>query len=172
MVTSIIVAASENNVIGKDNRLPWHLPADLKYFKNTTWGLPIIMGRKTFESIGKPLPGRKNIIITRNNDYKAEGAAVVTSIAGAMNVAESLDVKEIFIIGGAELFNSTMNLAQKIYLTRVHTTVDGDVFFPELNRNNWEMTSEINMEPDEKNEFPLSFQVWEKIIKDDNLSGQ
>jgi len=170
MITSIIVAASENNVIGKDNRLPWHLPADLKYFKYTTWGLPIIMGRKTFESIGKPLPGRENIIITRNNDYKATGATVVTSITDAIKMAESLDVKEMFIIGGAELFKSTMDLVQKIYLTRVHTVVDGDVFFPSLKNENWKMTSEIKMEPDEKNEFPLSFQVWEKLKSDDNLT--
>lgn len=170
MITSIIVAASENNVIGKNNQLPWHLPADLKYFKNTTWGLPIIMGRKTFESIGKPLPGRENIIITRNSDYKATGATVVHSITGAIRVAESLDVKEMFIIGGAELFNSTLDLVQKIYLTRVHTTVGGDVFFPSLNMENWKMTSEIKMEPDEKNEFPLSFQVWDKINGDANIS--
>ena len=162
MITSIIVATSENNVIGKDNRLPWHLPADLKYFKNTTWALPIIMGRKTFESIGKPLPGRHNIVVTRNKDYKAVGATVVSNLDDAVKAAESNDVKELFIIGGAELFNTTMNQAQRIYLTRVHANIEGDVFFPDLNKEEWHLISEKNMEADEKNEYDLSFQVWEK----------
>ncbi len=162
MITSIIVAASENNVIGKNNRLPWHLPADLKYFKNTTWALPIIMGRKTFESIGKPLPGRHNIVITRKQDYKFDGATVVNSLHEAMKAAESNEVNEMFIIGGAELFKTTMNQAQRIYLTRVHANIDGDVFFPALNKGEWELVFENNMEADEKNEYALSFQVWEK----------
>lgn len=162
MITSIIVAASENNVIGKDNRLPWHLPADLKYFKNTTWAMPIIMGRRTFESIGKPLPGRHNIVITRNKDYNADGATVVGNLNDAVKAAESNDVNEFFIIGGAELFNTTMDQAQRIYLTRVHATIDGDVFFPALNKEEWKLVSEKNMEADGKNEYDLSFQVWEK----------
>ena len=162
MITSIIVAASENNVIGKDNRLPWHLPADLKYFKNTTWAMPIIMGRRTFESIGKPLPGRHNIVITRNKDYNADGATVVGNLNDAVKAAESNDVNEFFIIGGAELFNTTMDQAQRIYLTRVHANIEGDVFFPALNKEEWELVSEKNMEADEKNEYGLSFQVWEK----------
>ena len=162
MITSIIVAASENNVIGKDNRLPWHLPADLKYFKNTTWAMPIIMGRRTFESIGKPLPGRHNVVITRNKDYKAEGTTVVSNLGDAVKAAESNDVNELFIIGGAELFNSTIDQAQRIYLTRVHVKIDGDVFFPELDMENWKLVSEKHMDADEKNEFALSFQVWEK----------
>lgn len=162
MITSIIVAASENNVIGKDNRLPWHLPADLKYFKNTTWAMPIIMGRRTFESIGKPLPGRHNIVITRNKDYNADGATVVGNLNDAVKAAESNDVNEFFIIGGAELFNTTMDQAQRIYLTRVHANIEGDVFFPALNKEEWELVSEKKMEADEKNEYDLSFQVWEK----------
>lgn len=162
MITSIIVAASENNVIGKDNRLPWHLPADLKYFKNTTWAMPIIMGRRTFESIGKPLPGRHNIVITRNKDYNADGATVVGNLNDAVKAAESNDVNEFFIIGGAELFNTTMDQAQRIYLTRVHANIEGDVFFPALNKEEWKLVSEKNMEADEKNEYDLSFQVWEK----------
>lgn len=162
MITSIIVAASENNVIGKDNRLPWHLPADLKYFKNTTWAMPIIMGRRTFESIGKPLPGRHNIVITRNKDYNADGATVVGNLNDAVKAAESNDVNEFFIIGGAELFNTTMDQAQRIYLTRVHANIEGDVFFPALNKEEWKLVSEKNMEADGKNEYDLSFQVWEK----------
>ncbi len=166
MITSIIVAASENNVIGKDNRLPWHLPADLKYFKNITWALPIIMGRRTFESIGKSLPGRHNIVITRNKDYKAKGATIVSNLNEAIKAAETNDVKEMFIIGGAELFNTMIDLAQRIYLTRVHANIDGDVYFPPLNKDEWKLVSEKHMDADEKNEYALSFQVWEKIIPD------
>lgn len=162
MITSIIVAASENNVIGKDNRLPWHLPADLKYFKNITWALPIIMGRRTFESIGKSLPGRHNIVITRNKDYKAKGATIVSNLNEAIKAAETNDVKEMFIIGGAELFNTMIDLAQRIYLTRVHANIDGDVYFPPLNKDEWKLVSEKHMDADEKNEYALSFQVWEK----------
>ena len=162
MITSIIVAASENNVIGKDNRLPWHLPADLKYFKNTTWALPIIMGRRTFESIGKSLPGRHNIVITRNKDYKAEGATIVSNLNEAIKAAETNDVNEMFIIGGAELFNTMIDQAQRVYLTRVHANIDGDVFFPPLNKDEWKLVSEKHMDADEKNEYTLSFQVWEK----------
>ncbi|MBA2500392.1 MAG: dihydrofolate reductase [Chitinophagaceae bacterium] len=162
MIISIIVAASENNVIGKDNRLPWHLPADLKYFKNTTWALPIIMGRRTFESIGKPLPGRHNIIITRNREYKADSVTVVSSVEDAIKAAEAGAVNELFIIGGAELFNTTLEMANKVYLTRVHTIIDGDVFFPSLREDQWKQITEKNTDADEKNEYPLSFQIWER----------
>ena len=124
--------------------------------------MPIIMGRRTFESIGKPLPGRHNIVITRNKDYKAVGAKVVSSLNDAVKAAESNDVNEFFIIGGAELFNTTLDQAQRIYLTRVHANIDGDVFFPALNREKWMLVSEKNMEADEKNEYALTFQVWEK----------
>src|SRR5215217_6831480 len=107
MKISLLVAADENNIIGKDNKLPWHLPNDLKYFKNLTWGMPILMGRKTFESIGKPLPGRKSIVITRNTDWQKEGVDVVHSIEEAIKKAESFGVKEVFVIGGAEIFKTS-----------------------------------------------------------------
>src|SRR5919205_1625993 len=113
---SLLVAADENNVIGKDNKLPWQLPADLKYFKNLTWGMPILMGRKTFDSIGKPLQGRKNIVITRNKDWGYEGVEVVHTVEEAMVVAEECKVKEIFVIGGAEIFKSVLPQANRIYL--------------------------------------------------------
>src|SRR5687767_2553218 len=117
---SLLVAASENNVIGKDNRLPWHLPSDLKYFKNLTWGMPIVMGRKTFESIGKPLPGRKSIVITRNRDWSVKDVATVHGIEEAVQLSKSYGVKEIFLIGGAAVFASAMPSARRLYLTRIH----------------------------------------------------
>jgi dihydrofolate reductase len=162
MILSIIVAASSNNVIGKDNKLPWHLPEDLKYFKNTTWAMPVVMGRKTYESIGKPLPGRTNIIITRNKELKIKGVEIVQSLNEAMVVAGKEEVKEIFIIGGAEIFNSTFPLVSRIYITRIHSEMEGDVFFPNFNKDNWVQVKNKDCEPDEKNPFSYSFQVWEK----------
>jgi dihydrofolate reductase len=162
MIVSLIVAVSSNNVIGKDNKLPWHLPNDLKYFKNTTWAMPIIMGRKTYESIGKPLPGRTNIVISRNGDWRADGVESVQSLDMAIELAHHLQVKELFIIGGAEIFNSSLPLARKIYLTRIHQEFEGDVFFPNVNEDNWNLVSNRDCEPDEKNLYRHSFQVWER----------
>ncbi len=161
-VLSLLLAASENNVIGKDNKLPWHLPNDLKYFKNLTWGLPILMGRKTFDSIGKPLPGRKSIVITRDRDWQHEGVIVVHSIEEAMKKAEESGAKEIFVIGGAEIFNTSLPMANRIYLTRIHHKVDGDVFFPEIAEKEWELASSRYCEADEKNSYNHTYQVWER----------
>ena len=158
---SLLVAADENNVIGKDNQLPWHLPNDLKYFKNQTWGMPILMGRKTFESIGKPLPGRKSIVITRNSTWKHEGVMVVHSVEQAIEKAKELSVKEIFVIGGAEIFNSAFSLASRIYITRIHHQFDGDVFFPAIPQGEWNLVSNRFCAADEKNAYSHSFQVWE-----------
>ncbi|MFI5187961.1 MAG: dihydrofolate reductase [Chitinophagales bacterium] len=166
MTISFIVAVSENNVIGKDNNLPWHLPADMKYFKNVTWAMPVIMGRKSFEALGKPLTGRKNIVITRNKNWKADGVEVVPGIDQAIALASQTDAKEIFITGGAEIFKAAFPFADKIYLTRIHGNFDGDSFFPEWKPNEWKLASNRDCEPDEKNLYALSFQVWErKIIK-------
>ena len=162
MILSLLVAASENNVIGKDNQLPWHLPNDLKYFKNLTWGMPILMGRKTFDSIGKPLPGRKSIVITRNMDWQQEHVVVVHSIDGAIEKARQDDVKEVFVIGGAEIFHTSFKTASRIYLTRVHAEIDGDVFFPELQESDWKLISAKRCEADDKNAFAHTFQVWER----------
>jgi dihydrofolate reductase len=120
MILSLLVAADENNVIGKDNKLPWHLPNDLRYFKNLTWAMPILMGRKTFESIGKPLQGRKSIVITRSDGWKHEGVEVVHSVEEAIEKAKSFGAKEIFVIGGAEIFQTAFPKAERIYLTRIH----------------------------------------------------
>lgn len=159
---SLLLAADENNVIGKDNQLPWHLPNDLKYFKNLTWGMPILMGRKTYESIGKPLKGRRNIVITRSKDWNTEGVDVVHSIEGAIDVAKESDIKEIFVIGGAEIFNSTLADANRIYLTRIHHQFEGDTFFKELERDEWQLVNEKHCDADEKNLYPHTFQVWER----------
>lgn len=163
MILSLLVAAAENNVIGKDNKLPWHLPDDLKYFKNLTWAMPILMGRKTFDSIGKPLPGRKSIVITRNNDWQHEGVDVVHSIEAAVEKAKGYGAKEIFVIGGAEIFKSSLPKADRIYLTRIHHQFDGDVFFPVLDEKEWTLLSERFCEKDAKNAYDHTYQVWKKI---------
>ena len=159
---SLIVATSLNNAIGKANAMLWHLPEDFKFFKNTTWGMPIIMGRKTFESIGKPLPGRTNIIITSNTDWKVEGTIAVANIEDAIKAAEATNAKEIFITGGGEIYKQTMPIANKIYRTLVHTEIDGDTFFPEIDETIWEKTFEKNVVADEKNKYDMSFQTWER----------
>lgn len=162
MLVSFIVAASENNVIGKNNQLPWHLPNDLKYFKNITWAVPVIMGRKTFESSGAALPGRTNIVITRQAGWKAEGAIVVADLNEALQAAADTDAKFVFIIGGGDIFRQSLPLANKIYLTRVHTVVDGDTYFVDLKEDEWKIVSELHFKADEKHDYDYSFQVWER----------
>jgi dihydrofolate reductase len=153
---SIVVAIADHNVIGKDNQLIWHLPADLRHFKQKTMGHPMIMGRKTFESIGKPLPGRTTIIVTRQEDYTAEGCIVTHSVQEAIEKAKELD-GQVSIVGGAEIYKQALPLVDVIYLTRVHHTFDGDTFFPELNEAEWEQISAETHEPDEKNKYPYTF---------------
>lgn len=162
MILSLLVAADENNVIGKDNKLPWYLPNDLKYFKNQTWGMPVLMGRKTFESIGKPLQGRKSIVITRSKDWKHEDAEVVHSVYEAIGKAKEFGVKEIFVIGGAEIFKTAFENANRIYLTRIHHQFDGDVYFPEVSYNEWKLVKSRFCNVDEKNAYSHTFQVWER----------
>ncbi len=159
MIKSFVVAVAKNNVIGKDNTLPWHLPADLRFFKNLTTGHHIIMGRKTFDSFGKPLPNRTSVVITRQKDYRPEGCIVVHSIEEAIKVAAV--EKEIFIIGGAEIFKQTMPIADRIYLTRIDQEFEGDTFFPELNKEEWELKEKQDFEPDEKNKYSYSFCIYE-----------
>ena len=159
---SFVVAADEGNVIGQANQLPWHLPNDLKFFKNTTWGMPILMGRKTFDSIGKPLPGRKNIVITRSMSWGHEGVSVVHSMEEALSLARKDDVKEIFVIGGAEIFKSAYAKAGRIYLTRVHHRFEGDVFLPQVNEQEWRKIKATAASKDEKNAYAHTFEVWER----------
>jgi dihydrofolate reductase len=162
MYLSQVVAASTNNVIGKNNQLLWNLPNDTKFFKNTTWGFPAIMGRKTFESLGKPLAGRTNIIITRQQQWKPEGAIVVSNIDEAIAAAAETDAKEAFIIGGGEIYKQTLPLVQRVYLTRVHAIVEGDTTFPEISEKEWELLSQLDFNADEKHAYAYSFQVWQR----------
>ena len=159
---SLIVAAAENNTIGKNNQLLWHLPNDLKFFKNTTWGMPIIMGRKTFEAVNKPLPGRFNIVITRQTDWHADGVIVAADLQDALKKAAETNCKEIFIIGGGEIYKQAIEMAGKIYLTRVHATIEGDTFFPVIDEDKWQLDSRQEFSADEKHAFAYSFQVWNK----------
>ena len=157
---SIIVAASENNVIGREGELPWRLSDDLKYFKAITMGKPIVMGRKTWESIGRPLPGRQNIVITRQSGFEAAGCDVVSSVAGAIAVAG--DAAEIMVIGGSEIYALSLPQARRVYLTRVHAEVEGDAFFPALGEE-WRLLSDESREADASNEYDVSFRVYERV---------
>lgn len=162
MIVSIIVAVSENNVIGKDNSLIWHLPADMKFFKEKTTGHCIITGRKNYESIPekfRPLPNRTNIVITRQKNYIAPGAIVVGSLEEAFekNLQIGADADEVFIIGGAEIFKQSMHLVDKLYITRIHHNFDGDVFFPDIDPKYWREIKHIDFNADEKNKYNYSF---------------
>ncbi len=159
MIT-LIAAASENNALGKDNQLVWHLPNDFKRFKQITSGHYIIMGRKTFESFPKPLPNRTHIIITRQKNYKVEGCHVVNSIEKAIEISPKDE--EVFIIGGAEIYNQSIDFADKIELTRVHATFDADAYFPEINLNHWKLIFEEHHAKDEKHNFDFTFQTFVK----------
>ena len=159
---AMVVAAATNNAIGKNNQLIWHLPNDLKFFKNTTWGFPVIMGRKSFESVNKPLPGRTNIVISRNPDWKADGSTTVLNLQDAIEKAIETNAKQIFIIGGGEIYNQSMPIADTIYLTRVHAVLDGDTYFPVIDEDEWELVSNEDFPADEKHAYSYSFQVWRK----------
>ena len=164
---ALIVAMAENNVIGKDNQLPWHLPGDLGYFKRTTLGKPVIMGRKTFESIGRPLPGRPNIVITRQRDWQAEGVTVCNSLDSALELAQSLlkglDTDEIMVIGGGEIYRQALPLANRLYLTKVHAVVEGDAHFPRLEQQHWQQISEERHGSGGSNPYDYSFIVLNRM---------
>lgn len=162
MKINAIVAAAKNGVIGKDNDIPWYLPADLKYFKRTTMGFPIIMGRKCFNSIGRPLPKRTNIIITRNPYYAVSNALVVHSLVEAFDLAAMEEAEEAFVIGGGEIYKQSLSFLDRIYYTEVDLEVDGDVYFPDLDPDKWQLVSEEPHEPDEKNPHPYNFKVYDK----------
>ncbi len=157
---SLIVAASTNNAIGKNNQLLWHLPNDMKFFKNTTWGMPIVMGRKTYESMDKPLTGRINVVITRQAGWNAEGVVVASDLDIALKKAAETNCKEIFVIGGGEIFKLAIEIADKIYMTRVHANLDGDTFFPTIDENKWQLKANQDFAADEKHAFAYSFQTW------------
>jgi dihydrofolate reductase len=158
MKISMVVAAALNEAIGKNNQLLWHLPEDLKFFKRTTMGFPIVMGRNTFESVGKPLPGRRNVIISRNLALKIEGCEVVHSAEEALSLLK--DVPEIMIVGGAEVYRMFLPLADRIFMTRVETSPDADTFFPVLPPDQWKMISQEQHPADERHMFPFRFETW------------
>lgn len=160
---SAIVAMSENRVIGYKNQLPWHLSADLKHFKSITMGHPILMGRKTHESIGKALPGRTNLILTHNSSFQAPGCVVVTSLNRAMEEAMLIGSNEIFIIGGSEIFKQLLPNTTRLYLTIVHANVVGDAFFPELDLAIWRELEKTSHPADAENEYGYSFILLEKV---------
>jgi dihydrofolate reductase len=162
MMISLVVAAAKNNAIGKDNQLLWSLPNDMKFFKSTTWAMPVVMGRKTYASMGKPLQGRLNMVITRQTDWKTEGVVVVHSLTEAIAEAASAHYKELFVIGGGEIYREALPLANRIYLTRVEAELPGDTFFPDLDPAEWHLQSQQSFAPDAKHVYPYHFQVWEK----------
>jgi dihydrofolate reductase len=162
MRVSLIVAMSTNRVIGIDNRMPWHLSADLKHFRAVTWGKPILMGRKTYESIGRPLPGRENIVLTSDASYRAEGCAVVNSLEQGLAVAAHHP--EVMIIGGAALYQATLPVADRLYLTRIDQDFQGDTFFPELNWSEWQEIEHQAVVDDPSVPFGYAFTVWDKKV--------
>ena len=158
MLISAIVALSENRAIGKNNQLPWHLPADLKHFKQITMGKAILMGRKTYQSIGRALPGRTNIILTSDKNFQAENCVIIHSIEQALQITQD----ELCVIGGAEIYQQMLPYIQRIYMTVVHHVVDGDTYFPELNPAEWKEIEKTDHEADEKNNYAYRFLLLER----------
>jgi len=163
---AMIVAMASNRVIGRDNQLPWHIPGDLKFFKATTLGKPVVMGRKTFESIGRPLPGRDNIVITRNGNWQVDGVRVVHDLAGALEMArdsaETSGAEEIMVIGGGEIFTEVLPRTDRLYLTLVQADVEGDAYFPELDWAAWHEISREDVAADNANPYASSGRGFER----------
>ncbi len=159
---SLIAAMARNRVIGKDNAMPWHLPADLAHFKRVTMGKPVIMGRNTYESIGRPLPGRKNVVISRNPDYSPEGCVVVSSIDAAL--AECAEVDEVMIIGGGQLYQAMLPHADRLYLTLIDSDLDGDTQFPDYTGYDWKVVDTEHYAADERNQYDLEFVTLDREV--------
>lgn len=164
MIISLIVAVDKEGGIGKNNQLLCHLPADLKYFKKTTTGHTIVMGRKTYESIGRPLPGRTNIVISRDHTLNIEGCIVKPNIESAIAYAKDLNETELFITGGGTIYELTLALADKVYLTQIEETFHADTYFPSLHQEDWELVHNEPHSRDEKNEFDYTFKVYQRKI--------
>ena len=160
MKIAIIVATDEQGLIGRENDLPWKLSADLQFFRRTTMGKPIVMGRNTHESIGRPLPGRRNIIVTRQPDYQADGCEVVHSIDEAMQLCD--DAEEVMIMGGASLYEQMLPCCHRLYLTKVHARLEGDTWFPAWSEQDWQLLSCEEHKADEHNQFDYSFMLYER----------
>lgn len=170
MRVAMIVAQAQNRVIGRDNKLPWYLPGDLKYFKQATLGKPIVMGRKTFDSIGKPLPGRLNIVITRDQSYQPDGVKVVHSLQEAIELAESQALidgaEELMIIGGEQIYAQALPLAERLYITQVHADVEGDAHFPVFEPADWQELGREDFSAEGPNPYDYSFIVYQRISND------
>lgn len=166
MKVAMIVAMAENRVIGRNNKLPWYLPKDLQYFKQVTMGKPILMGRKTYESIGRPLPGRTNIVMTRDPDWKVEGVKTVHSLEEAMNLAASIaeidGQQELMIIGGDQIYQTALPRVDRIYLTEVHAEVEGDTYFPDFDRGGWAEIGREDFAAEGPNPYNYSFVVLDR----------
>lgn len=160
-MTTIVVAMGEKNEIGFENQLLWHLPKDLKHFKDITSGHPVIMGRKTYESIGKPLPNRTNIVVSRQKDWFEEGILIVGSIKEAVKFAKKID-EEVFIIGGGNIYDQTMDVVDRLEVTLVKADLEADTFFPKINEKVWKKVNEVCHEKDEKNQYDFCFQTYER----------
>lgn len=162
----LIAAVAENGVVGKNNALPWHLPPDLKYFKRITLGKPIVMGRKTFESIGRPLPGRTNIVVSRNTAYSPAGVEVVDSVESALALASQIALndgqKDLMVIGGAAIYAAALPVAQCLFITQVHGVVEGDAYFPEVDWSQWREVSRVRNAAAEPSGYEFSFVVFER----------
>ncbi len=165
MIQSLIVAVAEDGAIGKDNNLPWHLPDDLKFFKRTTLGKPVLMGRKTFQSLGKPLPGRLNVVLSSDPAFQVpDGVLLFQDVATALLHIENTGAEEVFIIGGGNIFNQTILNADKLYVTKVHTTIpEADTFFASIDHTHWKLVWEEPHGSDEKHLFSFTFQLYEAI---------
>lgn len=159
---SLIVAMDQNRLIGKDNTLPWHLPADLQYFKKVTMGKPIVMGRKTFDSIGRVLPGRENVIVTRNRSYTNDNCTVLYSVDEVKQFAEASE-QEVFIIGGAEIFKEILPVADRLYITEIQESFEGDTYFPTIDEKRWKQISSTSGIVDEKNKYAHQYIVLERV---------
>jgi len=164
MRLSLIAAVALNGVIGRDNDLPWRLSADLRHFKRLTTGHPIVMGRRTHESIGRPLPDRRNLVLSRDPAFVPRGVEIHRSLEAALAAVQ--DSAEAFVIGGAALYAATLPIADRIYLTRVQAHVEGDTYFPEIDQRRWCCTESETHEADAANEFPFAFEVWERRVRD------
>ncbi|MFQ2191095.1 type 3 dihydrofolate reductase [Aeromonas jandaei] len=160
MKISMIAAMAHDRVIGKDNQMPWHMPADLAHFKRVTLGKPVLMGRKTFESIGRPLPGRRNLVISRNPDYQADGIEVVGSVEAALALLADNEVAEVMVIGGGHLYAELLPRADCLYLTRIELEVEGDTRFPAFADEQWQCVEREVHQADEKNPHPYRFETW------------
>ena len=158
----MIAALAKKQVIGKNNLMPWHMPADLAHFKRVTLGKPVLMGRKTFESIGRPLPGRRNLVISRNPDYQAEGIEVVGSVEAALALLAGSSVEELMVIGGGHLYAEMLPSADRLYLTQIDLAVEGDTRFPAFDDGQWQRVDCESHPADEKNPHPYSFETWQR----------